>query len=62
MSLTKTISISVEVYDLLEKAKLPNEDLNDTILRLIAKRERIEFLKKQKQILDDDEFQSIDQT
>ena len=62
MSLTKTISISVEVYDLLEKAKLPNEDLNDTILRLIAKRERIEFLKKQKQILDDDEFQSHDQT
>jgi len=52
----------VEVYDLLEKAKLPNEDLNDTILRLIAKRERLEFLRKQKQILDDDEFQSHDQT
>ncbi len=62
MSLTKIISISVEAYDLLEKARLPGEDLNDTILRLITMRERLDFLKKQKQILDDDEFQSIDQT
>ena len=62
MSLTKTISITVEAYDLLEKAMLPGEDFNDTILRLITMRERLDFLKKQKQILDDDEFQSIDQT
>lgn len=62
MSLTKIISISVEAYDLLEKARLPGEDLNDTILRLITMRERLDFLKRQKQILDDDEFQSVDQT
>ncbi len=52
----------MEAYDLLEKARLPGEDLNDTILRLITMRERLDFLKRQKQILDDDEFQSVDQT
>ncbi|MHA1780928.1 MAG: antitoxin VapB family protein [Candidatus Thorarchaeota archaeon] len=31
---TKTISIAQEVYDLLEKLKLPGERLDDTILRL----------------------------
>lgn len=31
---TKTISISQEVYDLLERLRLPGERLDETILRL----------------------------
>lgn len=58
--MTKTISISVEAYDLLEKAMLPGENLNDTILRLIKLRERFEFFKHQNQIIEDEDFSPLD--
>ncbi len=37
---TKTISISEEVYQLLEKIRLPGERLDDTILRLCGVKAR----------------------
>ncbi|MGY5876527.1 MAG: antitoxin VapB family protein [Candidatus Thorarchaeota archaeon] len=37
---TKTISISEEVYKLLEKMRLPDERLDDTILRLCGVKPR----------------------
>ncbi len=37
---TKTISVSEEVYQLLEKMRLPDERLEDTILRLCGVRAR----------------------
>ncbi|MHA1928929.1 MAG: antitoxin VapB family protein [Candidatus Thorarchaeota archaeon] len=37
---TKTISISEEVYQLLEKMRLPGERLDDTILRLCGVKTR----------------------
>ena len=37
---TKTISISEEVYELLEKMRLPGERIDDTILRLCGVKER----------------------
>lgn len=37
---TKTISISEEVYQLLEKIRLPGERLDDTILRLCGVKTR----------------------
>ena len=57
--MVKEIEISVEAYNLLEKARLFGEDLNDTILRLI---ERTTFFERQKQIAQDDEFLSLEQS
>jgi predicted CopG family antitoxin len=37
---TKTISISEEVYELLEKMRLPGERIDDTILRLCGVKNR----------------------
>jgi predicted CopG family antitoxin len=37
---TRTISISEEAYRLLEKMKLPGEELEDTILRLCGVKSR----------------------
>ncbi len=62
MSLTKIISISVEAYDLLEKARLPGEEFNDTICRLIKLREQTEFFKRQSQIVEDEDFFPLDQS
>jgi predicted CopG family antitoxin len=57
--MVKEIEISVEAYNLLEKARLPGEDINDTILRLI---ERTEFFERQKQIVENEEFLPLDQS
>jgi len=37
---TKTISISEEVYELIEKMRLPGERIDDTILRLCGVKAR----------------------
>ncbi len=60
--MVKEIEISVEAYSRLEKARLPGEDISDTILRLIELRERTEFAKRQKQIAEDEDFLPLDQS
>lgn len=54
--MTKKIRITEETYKSLEKARLPGEDINDTLLRLIKRYEQIEFLECQKRILNDEDF------
>jgi len=50
--LTKKIRITEEAYNCLEEARLPGENFSDTLLRLIRRHEQIEFIKRQKQILE----------
>ncbi len=40
--------------------KLPGEDFDDTIRRLIRRYDQIEFIKRQKQILEEDDFLPLD--
>jgi predicted CopG family antitoxin len=58
--LTKKIRITEEAYKQLEEARLPGEDFNDTLLRLIRRYDRIELIKRQKQILEEDDFLPLD--
>jgi predicted CopG family antitoxin len=60
--LTKKIRITEEACSFLEDAKLPSEDFNDTLLRLIWRYDQIEFIKSQKQILEEEEFLSLDES
>lgn len=60
--MVKEIEISVEAYNLLEEARLPGEDISDTILRLIELRERTEFIKRQKQIAEREDFLPLHQS
>ncbi len=43
---TRTISVSEEVYQLLEKMRLPGERLDDTILRLCGVKPRGEAFER----------------
>ena len=60
--MTKKIRINEEVYNLLVSEKLPAENLNETIIRLIRRYEQTEFIKRQKQILEEEEFLSLDES
>ena len=60
--MVREIEISVEAYSLLEKARLPGEDISDTILRLTELRERTEFIKRQKQIAEREDFLPLHQS
>jgi len=60
--LTKKIRITEEAYNLLEEARLPGEDFNDTLLRLIKKYDQIQFIKRQKQILEGEDFSPFDES
>jgi len=58
--LTKKIRITEEAYKCLEEARLPGEDFNDTLLRLIRRYDQIELMKRQKQILEEEDFLPLD--
>ncbi len=58
--MTKEITITAEAYILLENARLPGEDFNDTLRRLIKSYKQTEFLNRQKQILENDDFTPLD--
>ncbi|MGD9397040.1 MAG: hypothetical protein PVJ05_11475 [Candidatus Thorarchaeota archaeon] len=58
--MVRKIRISIEAYNLLEAARLPGEDINDTLLRLVRMYEQIEFIRSQKQILEDEVFLPLD--
>jgi hypothetical protein len=60
--MVKEIEISIESYNFLEKARLPGEDLNETLLRLIKRYEQTMFLEHQKQILEHDDFQLLNES
>lgn len=60
--MVREIEISVEVYNLLEQARLPGEDFSDTLLRLVRKYEQTEFVKRQKQILEEEDFLLLDES
>lgn len=60
--MTKKIRITEEAYNLLEEARLPGEDFNDTLLRLIKKYDQIQFIKRQKQILEGEDFSPFDES
>jgi predicted CopG family antitoxin len=60
--LTKKIRITEEAYNLLEEARLPGEDFNDTLLRLIKRFDQIEFIKRQKQILEGEDFSLFEES
>ena len=60
--MVKEIEISVEAYNLLEQAKLQGEDFNDTLLRLVRRYDQIDLIKRQKQILEEDDFLPLDAT
>lgn len=58
--MTKKIRITEEAYKRLEEARLPGEDFNDTLLRLIRRYDQIELMKRQKQILEEEVFRPLD--
>ena len=60
--MTKKIRITEEAYNLLEEARLPGEDFNDTLLRLIKRFDQIEFIKRQKQILEGEDFSPFEES
>lgn len=60
--MTKKIRITEEAYNLLEEARLPGEDFNDTLLRLIKRFDQIEFIKRQKQILEGEDFSLFEES
>jgi predicted CopG family antitoxin len=60
--LTKKIRITEEAYNLLEGTRLPGEDFNDTLLRLIRRYDQIELIKRQRQILEEEDFLPLDET
>ena len=60
--MTKKIRITEEAYKRLEEARLPGEDFNDTLLRLIKRFDQIEFIKRQKQILEGEDFSPFDES
>ncbi len=58
--MVKEIEISIEAYRFLEQARLPNEDFSDTLLCLVSRYKQIEFIRSQKQILEDEVFLPLD--
>jgi hypothetical protein len=46
----------------LEEARLPGEDFNDTLLRLIRRYDQIELIKRQRQTLEKEDFSPLDET
>jgi predicted CopG family antitoxin len=62
VTLTKKIRISEEAYNCLQKARLPGEEINETLLRLIERYKQIEFIKRQRQILKGDDFIRLDES
>lgn len=60
--MTKKIRITEEAYNCLEEARLPGEDFNDTLLRLIRRYDQTELIKRQKQILEKEDFFPLDET
>ncbi|MFW9964758.1 MAG: antitoxin VapB family protein [Candidatus Sifarchaeia archaeon] len=59
--MTKKIRITEEAYNRLEEARLPGEDFNDTLLRLIRRHEQTEFIKRHRQIFEDEDFIPLDE-
>ena len=61
MSMTsKTISVREEVYDMLEKEKLPEESFSDTLTRLVKEKGKISDLAGAWSDLDEEELESIE--
>ncbi|MBS3790982.1 MAG: antitoxin VapB family protein [Candidatus Thermoplasmatota archaeon] len=57
---SKTISVKEEVYDMLEKEKLPKESFSDTLTRLIKDKGKISDLAGAWSDLDEKELESIE--
>ncbi len=61
MGETTTIPLSKETRDLLKKYGHKGETYDELIRRLLETAEQIEFMKRQKRILAEDEFVTLDQ-
>ena len=61
MGETTTIPLNKSTRDLLKKFGKKGETYDEVLRRLIEIAEQVEFFKKQKRILDEEEFISIDQ-
>ena len=63
--MTKKVRISEDAYNRLKEARLPGEDINDTLRRLIREYEQYEltkFARRQKHILESEDFTPIDES
>jgi hypothetical protein len=61
MGETTTIPLSKETRDLLKEYGKKGETYDELIRRLLQVAEQVEFARRQKRILDDEEFVPLDQ-